>query len=306
MVGRTLLQQAVPITFGLKAARWLALTARQVEVLGEQRRRSLALQFGGAAGTLAALGNEGLRVAALLADELDLPLPDLPWHAERDRVANIAVALGVVAGAMAKIAGDIVLLAQTEVGEVSEGAGPGKGGSSAMPHKHNPVDAVMARAAARQAIALAPVILGAMESEHERAAGGWQLEWTAVPALFGTVAGAIARVKSAVSHLEVDAARMRANLEASDGLLLAESLTMALAQQVGRPEAQRIVKAAAERAGKTGMSFRQALREDERVCSRLSEQEIARALDPAAYLGATDAFIDNALATYRAVLCAEP
>jgi 3-carboxy-cis,cis-muconate cycloisomerase len=144
MVGRTLLQQALPITFGLKAARWLALAARQVHALREHRTRTLALQLGGAAGTLASLGDKGLQVQAFLAEELALPAPDLPWHTERDRIASIAATLGVVAGAMAKIATDIALLAQTEVGEASEGAAPGKGGSSAMPQKHNPVDATTA------------------------------------------------------------------------------------------------------------------------------------------------------------------
>src|SRR6266496_1290914 len=141
MAGRTLLQQALPITFGLKAARWLALATRQVHALRERRERTLAVQLGGAAGTLASLRDNGLRVVELLAEELGLPAPDLPWHTERDRVAEIASALGVVAGAMAKIAGDVVHLSQTEVGEVSEGAAPGKSKSSAMPQKHNPVDA---------------------------------------------------------------------------------------------------------------------------------------------------------------------
>src|SRR6266699_1823860 len=184
MVGRTLLQQALPITFGLKAARWLALAVRQVRELREHRDRALVVQLGGAAGTLASLGSNGLRVVELLSAELGLAAPDLPWHTERDRIAGIAGTLGIVAGAMAKIAGDVVLLAQTEVGEASEGAAPGKGGSSAMPQKHNPVDATFAIASARLAIGVVPVILSAMAQEHERAVGGWQAEWEAVPALF--------------------------------------------------------------------------------------------------------------------------
>ncbi len=224
MAGRTLLQQALPIPFGLKAARWLALAARQVEALRRCRDNALALQFGGAAGTLAALGDNGMRVAEQLAVELGLPLPDLPWHAERDRVATVASALGVAAGAMSKIAHDIVLLMQTEVGEVSEAAAPGKGGSSAMPQKRNPVDTMEAQAAARLAVGAVSVILNAMTNEHERAAGGWQAEWVAVPNLFRSVAGAVARVGSAVNGLEVDVERMRANLEQSGGLLMAESV----------------------------------------------------------------------------------
>src|SRR5579885_1906814 len=184
MAGRTLLQQALPITFGLKAARWLALVTRQVQVLREHRPRTLAVQLGGAAGTLASLGEQGVQVVALLAEELDLPAPELPWHTERDRIAEIASTLGVVAGAMAKIAGDVALLAQTEVGEATEASAPGKGSSSAMPQKRNPVDATSAMAAARLAVGVVPVILSAMVQEHERAVGGWQAEWAAIPDLF--------------------------------------------------------------------------------------------------------------------------
>ena len=207
MIGRTLLQQAVPITFGLKAARWLSLALRQMHVLAQHRARTLAVQFGGAAGTLASLGQEGLRIAELLAEELGLSMPDIPWHTERDRVAEITASLGVVAGAMAKIAGDIVLLAQTEVGEVTEGVESGKGGSSAMPQKHNPVDATNALASARLAIGEVPVMLSAMVQEHERAVGGWQAEWVAIPNLFRFTASAVEHVRLAVSGLQVDTQR---------------------------------------------------------------------------------------------------
>jgi 3-carboxy-cis,cis-muconate cycloisomerase len=301
MAGRTLLQQALPITFGLKAARWLALAARQAGALRDLRAHALALQFGGAAGTLAALGDQGMQVAELLAEELDLALPDLPWHAERDRVARIATGLGVLAGAMAKIAGDIVLLAQTEVGEASEASAPGKGGSSAMPHKRNPIDATIALAAARLAIGGVPVLLAAMQQEHERAAGGWQAEWAALPNLFRTTAGAVARVRGALEGLRIDAGQMRANLDRGGGLLMAEAVTIALAPRIGRPEAQRLVQSIAGRA-QAGASFRQALLDDGHIQQLLSADEIDRALDPAAYLGSADALIDRALDSYRAIL----
>ncbi len=301
MAGRTLLQQAVPITFGLKAARWLAFTARQVRVLQAHRERTLALQLGGAAGTLASLGNQGPEVTRLLAEELGLPAPDLPWHTERDRVAAIAATLGVVAGAMAKIAGDVVLLAQTEVGEVSEGAAPGKGGSSAMPQKQNPVDATSAIASARLAMGAVPVILSAMAQEHERAVGGWQAEWEAIPELFRFTAGAVERVRSAVAGLEVVPARMQANLTLTNGLIMAERLAMALALHVGRPEAQHLVKALCEQAVRSGSSLRQIAQADEQVCALLSSEEIDHALDPSSYLGSTNTFIDRALASYRKV-----
>jgi 3-carboxy-cis,cis-muconate cycloisomerase len=297
MAGRTLLQQALPITFGLRAARWLALATRQVVAL-RRCRRSLVLQFGGAAGTLAALGNAGLRVGELLAEELGLPLPDLPWHAERDRLAAIAAALGVAAGAMAKIAYDVVLLAQTEVGEVAEAEAPGKGGSSALPHKCNPVDAVTASAAARLAIGVVPVILSAMANEHERAAGGWQAEWAAVPDLFRFAAGAVARVESAVRGLRVDERRMSSNLELGGRLLMAEALTVALTPQFGRAEARRLVEEVCRR----GLPLTRAARDDERIRSALTTDGIDRALDPVNYLGSTDALIDRALESYRQAL----
>ncbi len=301
MAGRTLLQQALPITFGLKAARWLALVARQVRELRERRDRSVAVQLGGAAGTLAALGDAGLRVAERVAAELGLAMPDLPWHAERDRVAAIAATLGITASAMAKIAGDIALLAQTEVGEVAEAAAPGKGGSSAMPQKHNPVDAIGALAAARLALGLVPVIMSAAPQEHERAVGGWQAEWAAIPDLFRSTFSAVAHARRAVHGLQIDPKRMRANLDLGGGLVMAEALTMALAPQVGRPEAQRIVQAVCARAVAAGLSLRQAALDDAHIRAMLAPDALERAIDPAAYLGSTDALIDRALETYRAI-----
>jgi 3-carboxy-cis,cis-muconate cycloisomerase len=308
MAGRTLLQQAVPITFGLKAARWLALAVRQVRALRERRERTLALQLGGAAGTLASLGIDGLRVVDLLSEELGLTAPDLPWHTERDRIGEIAAALGVLAGAMAKIASDIVHLAQTEVGEASEGAAPGKGGSSAMPQKHNPVDATSAIASARMAVGVVPVILSAMAQEHERAVGGWQAEWVAIPDLFCFTAAAVHRVRDAVGGdsgavdgLQVNAERMRANLELTRGLIMAEALTMALAPHIGRPKAQRLVQAACEHAVSSGLDLRQASIEDAQIHAMLSPEEIERALEPGRYLGSTNDFIDRALAAFREV-----
>ena len=301
MPARTLLQQALPLTFGLKAARWLGLAVRQAQALAAQQA-GLAAQFGGAAGTLAALGDRGLEVAELLAAELGLAAPDMPWHAERDRTAALAATLGVAAGAMAKIAYDIILLAQSEVAEVSEAAAPGKGGSSAMPHKRNPVDAVLAQAAARLAQAQVGVILGAMAHEHERAAGGWQAEWQALPDLARFAGGAVARVADAVAGLEVDAARMRANLDAGGGLMLAESLMIALALHVGRPAAQHVVHDLCRQAAAGGVTLRDAALAHTQVRAALSPEAVAAALDPASYLGSSNAFIDRVLERYRAML----
>lgn len=299
MAGRTLLQQALPITFGLKAARWLTLALRQVDALRYRREHSLALQLGGAAGTLAALGDNGLKIIEFVAGELGLPAPDLPWHTERDRVAEIAATLGIVAGAMAKIAGDVSLLAQTEVGEVSEGAAPGKGGSSAMPQKHNPVDATAAIASARLALGVVSVILSAMAQEHERAIGSWQAEWAAIPDLFRYTASAVAHTRSALADLQINSTRMQTNLNLTNGLIMAESLTMTLAPHMGRPEAQRLVKALCDHAVKSGISLRQAASENEQVQSILTPQAIDHALNPGNYLGSTDSFIDRALEAYR-------
>jgi 3-carboxy-cis,cis-muconate cycloisomerase len=303
MPARTLLQQALPMSFGLKAARWLGLAVRQVWALRGQRA-GLCVQLGGAAGTLAALGDRGLEVAGLLAEELGLAAPELPWHAERDRTAALAAALGVAAGSMAKVAHDLVLLAQSEVGEASEAAAPGKGGSSAMPHKRNPVDAVLAQAAARLAQGQVGIILGAMAHEHERAAGGWQVEWQALPDLARYAGGSVARVADAVAGLEVNAAQMRANLDAGGGLMLAESLTVALAPRLGWPAAQRLVQTLCAQAVAGGVTLKEAALADTRVGAALSPQAIAAALDPAVYLGSANALIDRALEGYRTLLTA--
>lgn len=301
MPGRTLLQQALPITFGLKAARWIVLISRQVRALRDVQDDVLVVQFGGAAGTLAALGDAGPQVTEYLAEELDLAVPDLPWHAERDRIAVVASALGVVAGAIGKIATDVVLLAQSEVAELSESAAPGKGGSSTMPHKRNPTDATMALVASHLAIGVVPVLLGSMIQEHERAVGAWQAEWEAMPNLFRYTASAVDRLRSAVQGVEVHAETMRANLDQSGGLLMAEALTMALAQEIGRADAYTLVRSIHEQASEVGIDFQQAARADERLRSILSAESLDQLFDPTTYLGATDSYIDRALEGYRAI-----
>lgn len=295
MAGRTLLQHAVPITFGLKAARWLSAVTRQVRELERVRRELLVLQFGGAAGTLAALGTDGTRVAAHLAEALDLPLPHLPWHAERDRPAGVVAALGIVAGTMAKIATDLVLLAQAEVGEISEGGPAGKGGSSAMPHKHNPVDAMQALAAARLAIGVVSVVLGGMAQEHERAVGGWQAEWQAIPEVFRQVARAVHHVRLALDNLEVHTDRMRENMTLGGGTVMAESLATALRPALGAHEAKRLVGTLSARAARDGSTLGEVARAEARVTGVLDDAALATALDPASALGATNEWIDAAL-----------
>lgn len=296
MAGRTVLQQAVPIPFGLKAARWLAMITRGVVRLRAVRDGAVTVQLGGAAGTLASLAGHAEQVAANLAEELGLALPDLPWHAERDRIGEIAAAVGIVAGSMAKIASDLVLLSQTEVGEVST---TGAGRSSAMPHKRNPVQATQALAASRLAIGAAATLLGGMGHEHERAVGALQAEWQALPDLFRFTAGTAEWVVVALEHLEIHPERMRANLEQTGGLPMAEALTYALAAELGRSEAFVVVGAVVERAAASGISLREAASADERIRAVMSLERLDLALDPMSYLGTADAFIDHALDGHR-------
>jgi 3-carboxy-cis,cis-muconate cycloisomerase len=299
--GRTLLQHAVPVTFGLKAARWLTVVARCSRSLA-RIRDGLPLQFGGAAGTLAQLGADGPRVAALLGEELGLPVPDLPWHAERDRIAELGAALGVTAGAVAKIAGDIVLLSQTEVGEVAEGAEDGVGASSTMPQKRNPVRAVAAVAAARLALGSVTVLLHAGGQEHERAAGAWQAEWDALPEAFGHTARAVAAVRSSVEGLRVDEDRMRWNLGAAGGTIMTEALVTALVPSLGRNVAYVLAGEVAARSVRDGVDLVDAAVRDDRVRGALGEDGIRRALDPAAYLGSAEALVRLAIEGSRDVV----
>ena len=302
MIGRTLMQQALPITFGLKAARWLDLAVRQIERLRSLRLDAQTLQFGGASGTLASLGAEdGLRIMAALAEELGLAEPTLPWHAERDRIAAVAGGLGGLAGGMAKIARDLVLMMQTEVAEAFESPAADKGGSSTLPHKRNPVDALFALAAARKAVALVPAVLGAMEQEHERAAGAWHAEWITLPELFVLTAGAVERVTAALATLEVGPAAMAENLVLTKGLVMAEAAMMALAPHLGRPRAKALIEQACQRAQAQSRHLRDVLGDDDEVKQALSQDELAACFDPLRYQGAGGAFIDRALAHHARV-----
>lgn len=301
MPARTLLQQALPIPFGLKAARWLGLVVRQIGALREQQAK-LSLQFGGAAGTLASLGEHGLLVAELLAAELGLIAPELPWHTERDRPVALAATLGITAGALSKIAQDLLLMSQSEVGEVREAIVAGKGGSSALPQKQNPVDAVFAQAAARLALGQVGVIIGAMAHEHERAAGSWQSEWQALPDLVRYTGGAAARMAVAVSGLEPAPERMRQNLEQSGGLLLAEALSTALSPQLGRLAAQQLVQTLCQRVVATGATLESVALADPQVTAILNPTAIRAALNPDAYLGSAEMLIERALRSYHTLL----
>jgi 3-carboxy-cis,cis-muconate cycloisomerase len=295
MAARTLLQHAVPTTFGLKAAGWLAAVVEARARLAEVARKRLAAQLGGAAGTLAAFGDDGVTLLDLYAGELGLQAPALPWHTDRTRIAELGAALAAAAGVAAKIALDVVLLAQTEVGEVTEGDG---GRSSTMPQKRNPARSALARASARLAGAHASVLTGGLEHEHERAAGAWQAEWDALSGALAYAGGALSAVADALESLEVDTDRMRRNLDATGGLALAERVSFLLPEQLGRSETQEVVGGAAARAAASGTSFRDELLADPRT--GLDPSELEAALDPAGYLGSAGALVDRALALYEA------
>ena len=297
MAGRTWLQHALPIPFALKCAGYAAALARSRARLARLRAEALALQFGGAAGTLASLGEDGLTVAEALARELDLPCPDAPWHSHHDRIAEIAAACAILAGTCGKIARDVALLMQTDVGEAFEPAGEGRGGSSTMPHKRNPVAAAAALTAATMAPNLAATVLAGLVQEHERALGGWQAEWTTVPALLLVTSGALAAIVDIGEGLEVDATRMRANLEATGGLVMAEAVMMALAPALGRMEAHHLVEAAAKKAVAEQRHLDEILAEDARVAEHLDADALARLFDPLNYQGMAQAFIDRLLAS---------
>lgn len=299
MAGRTLLQQALPVTFGLKAAGWLAGVDQTRRRLAAVRDARLAVQFGGAAGTLASLGEAGPAVLAALADELELAEPVLPWHTERSRLADLAGALGAAAGVLGKIARDLALLTQTEVAEVAEPSGPGRGGSSTMPHKRNPVAATVAAGCVHRVPGLVATLLGAMVHEHERAAGAWHAEWETLRDLLRAVAGAAGWARDATSGLRVDPDRMRADLEVTGGLLMAEHVTTELAGRIGRLAAHDLVEAACRRAVESGQPLRTVLVDDAAVREHLSEASIDAALEPGSYLGSAAVFIDRALAAHR-------
>jgi 3-carboxy-cis,cis-muconate cycloisomerase len=292
MVARTLLQQALPTSFGLKAAGWLVAVIEARERLAAI---PLPAQLGGAAGTLASLGEHGPQVLSLLSQRLGLEEPVLPWHTARATVADLGAALALAAGALEKIGLDVKLLSQTEVGEVAEGDA---GGSSTLPQKRNPAGSALGIACARRVRGEASILLAAMAQEQERAAGAWQAEWPALSDALAYCGGAAAAIRGVLESLEVDAERMRSNLESSGGLVMTESVSMALAPEIGRSEAKDLVAAAAGRAGESGRPLRDELLADPQINAHLSPEQIDQALDPDAYLGSASDFVDRALAAW--------
>jgi len=299
VVGRTWMQQALPTTFGVKVAAWLDAVTRHRERLLETRRRVLVLQFGGAVGTLAALGARGSEVAKILAEELHLGLPDVPWHSHRDRLVEVAATLGLSVGTLGKMARDISLHSQTEVGEVCEPGGEGRGGSSTMPHKRNPVTSAVVLSAALRVPGLVGTMLTAMVQEHERGLGGWHAEWETLPEIVSLCAGALHQMAEVVPRLEIDAERMRENLELTHGLIYAEAVTMALAEKIGKSSAHQLVEAACNRAHKEKRPLRDVLGEEKQVRAHLAGEALEGLFDPRRYLGAAEEFVDRVVAGSR-------
>jgi 3-carboxy-cis,cis-muconate cycloisomerase len=296
-VARTWLQHALPMPFGLKLAEYAAALHRSKLRLKRLRNETLALQFGGAAGTLAALGDKGMAVAEALARELELSLPDAPWHTHRDRFAEAASVLAILSGTCGKIARDVSLMMQTDVGEAFEPAGAGRGGSSTMPHKRNPVAAASALGAATMAPNLAAMMFAAQVQDHERSAGPWHAEWPTLPALLLVTSGALAATVDMAEGLEVDVERMRANVDTTHGLIMAEAVAFALAETIGKSEAHHLVEAASRTAVAENKHLRDVLTADPKVSGQLPANKISKLFDPMAYQGASQALIDRLLAT---------
>ena len=297
VVARTWLQHALPMPFGLKLAEYAAALQRSRRRLQRLRSETLTLQFGGAAGTLAALGEQGMAVSERLAQELGLALPEAPWHTHRDRIAEAAAVCAILAGSCGKIARDIQLMMQTDVGEAFEPAGEGRGGSSTMPHKRNPVAAATALAAATMAPNLAATIFAAQVQEHERSAGPWHAEWPTLPTLLLVTSGALAAIVDIAEGLEVDVSRMRVNLDATGGLIMAEAVTMALAEKIGKRDAHHLIEAASKKSVAGKQHLRDVLTADPEVTAQLGADRIAKLFEPMAYQGASQALIDRLLAS---------
>ena len=297
VVARTWMQHAAPTVLGLEFAGWADALARHADRLREVRRRDIVLQFGGAVGTLAAFGTRGAAVSSALSEILDLPAPAIPWHAHRDRIASVATTLALLAGTLGKIARDISLQSQSEIGELAEPAAAGRGTSSAMPHKRNPLGSAVALAAIVRIPGLVGGIIGGMVQENERGLGGWQAEWQSVPQVVRLTAGALHHVLHVVSGLTVDTSRMRANLDTTHGLIYSETATLVLAQHIGRTEARTLVEQASQRAIAEERHLYELLAADPMVTKHLTSDDLRRIFDASTQLGASQAMIDRVLAS---------
>lgn len=301
VVARTWMQQALPTTFGFIVAGWLDAITRHRERLAEIKPRILSLQFGGAVGTLAALGGRGPEVAKSLAEELDLTLPAIPWHTHRDRFVELATTLGLCTGTLGKIARDISLHAQTEIAELSEPFVEGRGGSSTLPHKRNPVTCAVVLAAATRLPGLVSTLLSAMPQEEQRGLGGWHAEWETLPDIVCLSGGALHHLAEMLPGLEVDAERMRRNLDITNGLIFAEAVAMALGDRMGKMPAHIVVEAACNKAREQNRHLKDILREESGLRGHLTAADLEGLFDVRNYLGSADEFIRRVIEEARAI-----
>ena len=295
MLGRTLLQAGPPISFGQKVAGWVATMRRGKKRLEAAAEGALCLQFGGAVGNLSSLNNKGLEVSTYLAEELDLPLPPGPWHTQRDQLVELASAVGILIGSLGKIARDISLQTQSEVAELREPAQAGKGTSSAMPHKRNPVGCMKILSSANRAPGLVSSLLSGMPQEHERGLGGWQAEWPSLRDLFGLAIDANAAIADIAEGLEVDTARMRCNLDATQEVIFSERLSTALLSQLGRIEAQELVTSLVSQSMDENKRLSQVAGENAVVQSVLNPEALSTVFDLKQTLGSSLDFINRLL-----------
>jgi len=290
MLGRTLMQAAPPITFGLKASGWLGAVRRNQQRLRSAFTEALVLQFGGASGTLASLGKAGPEIGTQLAKKLGLGYPEAPWHTQRDRLAALMCACGTLTGSLGKMAGDISLLMQGEIAEVAEPSGQGRGGSSTMPHKRNPSGSLIALTAAHRVPGLVATFLFSMVQEHERGLGSWQAEWPAVAGIIQSTGAAVAAMAEVAEGLTVDARKMRANLDATRGAIFAEKAMMLLGPELGRDVAHRVLEEATRQSARQGQHLVQALADIPEVRKHLDPKALRTLEVPDDYLGAGDVF----------------
>jgi 3-carboxy-cis,cis-muconate cycloisomerase len=295
MAGRSNLQQAVPITFGYKMATLLGAFERHKQRLKELRPRVLVAEFGGAAGTLSSLGKDGLKVQAGLCKELKLGQPDISWHTVRDRIAEVGCFLGLVTGICGKIAFDVKLLMQTEVEEVYEPFHEGRGSSSTMPQKRNPISSVYITAQTAMVKQLVAALLEAMVEDHERATGPWEIEWIALPEIFMLSAGALAQTRFLVEGLQVNEKKMRENLDITNGLIMSEAVMMGLGPTLGRNRAHDLVYDVCRLVVKTGRPLIDLLAEDKEISKHATRKQLEKMADPANYLGVAGEMVDRVL-----------
>jgi len=293
------MQQALPTTFGFIVAGWLDAVSRHRERLAEIKPRVLTLQFGGAVGTLAALGGRGPEVAKTLADDLRLSLASIPWHTHRDRIAEIATTLGLCAGTLGKIARDISLHGQTEIAELSEPVVEGRGGSSTMPQKRNPVTCAVVLSAATRIPGLVTSLLSAMLQEEQRGLGGWHAEWETLPEIICLSGGALHHLAEMLPGLEVDTQRMRHNLELTNGLIFAEAVTMALGDRMGKMPAHLLVEAACKKTREQKRQLKDVLREEAGLRGHLTPADLESLFDVRNYLGSAEELIRRVVAEAR-------